>query len=51
MTGDSHRRSRSRCAINPAIDVLGDPWSMLVQRDVIFGNRRHQRCLFSRRYR
>jgi hypothetical protein len=25
------------CAIIAAIDVLGDPWSMLVLRDVIFG--------------
>jgi hypothetical protein len=25
---------------NAAIEVLGDPWSMLVPRDVIFGNRR-----------
>jgi hypothetical protein len=44
-TGDSHRPSRSGCAINAAIEVLGDPWSMLVLRDVIFGNRRHFREL------
>ena len=37
MTGDSHRPPRSRCAINAATKVLGDPWSMLVLRDVIFG--------------
>jgi DNA-binding HxlR family transcriptional regulator len=31
--------------INAAIEVLGDAWSMLVLRDVIFGNRRHFREL------
>ncbi len=30
---------------NAAIEVLGDPWSMLVLRDVIFGNRRYFREL------
>jgi DNA-binding HxlR family transcriptional regulator len=45
VTGDSHRPPRSGCAINAAIEVLGDPWSMLVLRDVIFGNRRYFREL------
>jgi hypothetical protein len=45
MTGDSHRPPRSGCAINAAIEVLGDPWSMLVPREVIFGDRRHLREL------
>ena len=45
MTGYSHRSPRSGCAINAAVEVLGDPWSMLVLRDVIFGNRRHFREL------
>jgi DNA-binding HxlR family transcriptional regulator len=45
VTGDSHRPRRSGCAINAAIEVLGDPWSMLVLRDVMFGNRRHFREL------
>jgi DNA-binding HxlR family transcriptional regulator len=31
--------------INAAIEVLGDPWSMLALRDVIFGDRRHVREL------
>jgi hypothetical protein len=31
VTGDSHRPPRSGCAINDAIEVLGDPWSMLVE--------------------
>jgi DNA-binding HxlR family transcriptional regulator len=30
---------------NAAIEVLGDPCSMLVPRDVIFGNRRYFREL------
>jgi DNA-binding HxlR family transcriptional regulator len=30
---------------NAAIEVPGDPWSMLVLRDVIFGNRRYFREL------
>jgi hypothetical protein len=40
VTRDSHRPPRSGCAINAAIEVLGDPWSMLGLRDVIFGIRR-----------
>lgn len=36
---------RSGCPINAAVEVLGDPWSMLVLRDVMFGNRRHFREL------
>ena len=38
---------RSGCPINAAIEVLGDPWSMLVLRDVMFGNRRHFRELLA----
>ncbi|WP_308798171.1 winged helix-turn-helix transcriptional regulator [Agromyces silvae] len=38
---------RSGCAINAAVEVLGDPWSMLVLRDVMFGNRRHFRELLA----
>ena len=30
---------RSGCAINAAVGVLGDPWAMLVLRDIMFGNR------------
>jgi DNA-binding HxlR family transcriptional regulator len=36
---------RSGCAINAAVEVLGDPWAILVLRDIIFGNRRHFREL------
>jgi len=37
--------TRSGCAINAAVEVLGDPWAMLVLRDIMFGNRRHFREL------
>lgn len=36
---------RSGCPINQAVEVFGDSWSMLVLRDVMFGNRRHFREL------
>jgi DNA-binding HxlR family transcriptional regulator len=32
---------RSGCPINAAVEVLGDPWAMLVLRDVMFGDRRY----------
>jgi DNA-binding HxlR family transcriptional regulator len=38
---------RSGCAINAAVEVLGDPWAMLVLRDIMFGNRRHFRELMA----
>ncbi len=36
---------RSGCPINAAVEVFGDPWSVIVLRDVMFGNRRHFREL------
>ena len=39
---------RSGCAINAAVEVIGDRWSLLVLRDVIFGNRRYLRVLQER---
>ena len=36
---------RSGCPINLTLEVLGDAWSLIVIRDVIFGNRRHFRDL------
>jgi DNA-binding HxlR family transcriptional regulator len=39
---------RSGCAINAAVEVIGDRWSLLVLRDVMFGNRRHFRVLQER---
>jgi DNA-binding HxlR family transcriptional regulator len=38
---------RSGCPINAAVEVLGDPWAMLVLRDIMFGNRRYFRELFA----
>jgi DNA-binding HxlR family transcriptional regulator len=36
---------RSGCPINLTLELLGDKWSLLIIRDVIFGNRRHFREL------
>ena len=36
---------RSGCPINAAVEVFGDRWSLLVLRDVMFGDRRHFRQL------
>lgn len=38
---------RSECPINAAVEVLGDRWSLLVLRDVIFEDRRHFRALLT----
>ncbi|WP_109528067.1 MULTISPECIES: winged helix-turn-helix transcriptional regulator [Nocardia] len=34
---------RSGCPINATIEVIGDRWTLLVLRDVMFGNRRYFR--------
>jgi DNA-binding HxlR family transcriptional regulator len=39
---------RSGCPINLTLEVLGDHWSLLVIRDLMFGNRRHFRELLSK---
>ena len=36
---------RSGCPINLTLEVLGDRWSLIVIRDMMFGNRRHFREL------
>nr|WP_062339266.1 helix-turn-helix domain-containing protein [Herbidospora sakaeratensis] len=38
---------RSGCPINAAVEVLGDRWSLLVLRDVMFGDLRHFRALLT----
>ena len=38
---------RSECPINAAVEILGDRWSLLVLRDVIFGDRRYFRALLT----
>lgn len=39
---------RSGCPINLTLEVLGDKWSLLVIRDMMFGNRRHFRELLAK---
>ena len=39
--------SKSECPINLTLEILGDKWSLLVIRDIIFGNRRHFRELLT----
>ncbi|HEX5263440.1 MAG TPA: helix-turn-helix domain-containing protein, partial [Phenylobacterium sp.] len=36
---------RSGCPINLTLETLGDRWSLIVIRDLMFGNRRHFREL------
>lgn len=40
-----HGSPRSGCPINAAVEAFGDRWSLLVLRDIMFGNRRHFREL------
>jgi hypothetical protein len=41
-SGENRRvqEPRSGCPINAAIEVFGDRWSLLVPRDIVFGDRR-----------
>ena len=39
---------RSGCPINLTLEALWDRWSLIVIRDLIFGNRRHFRELLTR---
>ena len=39
---------RSGCPINLALEVLGDRWSLIVIRDIMFKDRRHFRELLTR---
>jgi DNA-binding HxlR family transcriptional regulator len=39
--------ARSGCPINAAVEAFGDSWSLLVLRDVLFGNRRYFRELLA----
>jgi len=36
---------RSGCPINLTLEALGDRWSLIIIRDIMFGNRRHFREL------
>jgi DNA-binding HxlR family transcriptional regulator len=39
--------ARSGCPINAAVETFGDSWSLLVLRDVMFGDKRHFRELLA----
>ncbi|MDN3720533.1 helix-turn-helix domain-containing protein [Roseibium salinum] len=39
------RGNRSGCPINMTMEIIGDRWSLVVLRDIMFGNRRHFREL------
>jgi DNA-binding HxlR family transcriptional regulator len=39
---------RSGCPINLTLELLGDQWSLIVIRDIMFGGRRHFRELIGR---
>jgi DNA-binding HxlR family transcriptional regulator len=39
---------RSGCPINLTLETLGDRWSLIVIRDLMFGDRRHYRELLNR---
>lgn len=41
---DAHR---SGCPINLTLEILGDRWSLLIIRDIVFGDRRHFRELLN----
>jgi DNA-binding HxlR family transcriptional regulator len=46
--GASRSASKSGCPINLTLEMLGDRWSLIVIRDIMFGNRRHYRELLTR---
>ncbi|MGA4788768.1 MULTISPECIES: helix-turn-helix domain-containing protein [Nocardia] len=48
MSEEQLSEQRSGCPINAAVEVVGDRWTMLVLRDIMFGDRRHFRQLQSR---
>jgi DNA-binding HxlR family transcriptional regulator len=45
MNEDAHR---SGCPINLTLEVFGDKWSLIIIRDMMFGNRRHFRELLAK---
>lgn len=49
MTSDprSSGEPRSRCPINLTLELLGDRWSLIILRDIMFGGRRHFRELLT----
>lgn len=47
MEGPLEKPIRSGCPINLTIETLGDGWSLIVIRDIMFGDRRHYRDLLN----
>ncbi|MGK5677924.1 winged helix-turn-helix transcriptional regulator [Actinoplanes sp. URMC 104] len=47
MTVEKDPAHRSGCPINLAVEVLGDRWSLVVLRDVMFGDRHYFRELLT----
>jgi len=47
MARTSGLDERSGCPINLAMEALGDRWSLVILRDMMFGNRRHFRDLLN----
>jgi DNA-binding HxlR family transcriptional regulator len=45
MIESSNDPPRSLCAINLAVEVFGDRWTLLILRDMMYGGRRHFREL------
>lgn len=39
------RHQKSGCPINQAMEVIGDRWSLIILRDMMFGGFRHYRAL------
>ena len=48
MKNANDSEQRSGCPINLTLEVVGDKWSLLIVRDMIFGNRRHFRELLTK---
>jgi DNA-binding HxlR family transcriptional regulator len=44
MNNDEHR---SACPINLTLEIVGDKWSLIIIRDIVFGNKRHFRELLT----
>lgn len=47
MSNEPSSAHRSGCPINLTLEILGDRWSLIVIRDIMFGNRRHYRELLN----
>jgi DNA-binding HxlR family transcriptional regulator len=45
---DVEAAHRSGCPINLTLEILGDKWSLLILRDMIFGGKRHYRELLTK---